>query len=117
MPIQLRLIAILLAVCFLWFTVHLIKKEQAEIRQMSKWLVLSLILVIGALFPEVGTQIAKFFGISTLTSLALYALTSILIVFSLTTQLNLIKSERQIKTLTQELSLLKKEVKDLEKKD
>lgn len=108
MPIQLQIIAICLAIVFFSFTVHLIRKGHAEVRQMWKWLFLGIVLIIGALFPSLGNKVAKFLGITTLTSLSLFVLTGILLFFSLTTQLKLIENEKKIKILTQELSLLKK---------
>lgn len=115
MPIQLQIIAIILAICFFILTIHLIKKDHAEVRQMTKWLALACVLVLGALFPKIATLLAKFLGITTLTSLVLYVLTAILLVYSLTTSITLIKNERQLKVLTQELSLLKKKVFDKER--
>lgn len=115
MPIQLQLIAILLAVAFFILTVRMVRRDQADIRQMGKWLVLAVILLVGALFPMLGTKIARLFGITTLTSLALYVLTGVLIVFTLMLHTSLIKSQRSIKKLTQELSLLKKRVEDSER--
>ena len=114
MPFTLQIIAIILAVGFFIFTVKLIRQGKAEIRQMGKWLVLAVVLVVGALIPQVGTQIAKFFGIPTLTSLALYVLTGLLIVFSLTMQISLINAERHIKKLTQEVSLMKKDLREMQ---
>ncbi|MDP0989539.1 DUF2304 domain-containing protein, partial [Klebsiella pneumoniae] len=65
MPIQLRLLAIILAVLFFVYMVRLVRKDKAEIRHMLKWLVLALIILIGAIFPEMGSRIAHFFGIQT----------------------------------------------------
>lgn len=115
MPLRLQIIAISLAIGFFIFTVRLIRKGNAEIRQMGKWLVVSIILVIGALFPGFGNKIAHFFEITTLTSLALFITTAILIVFSLTMHISLINRERENKKLNQEVSLLKKELYDLHK--
>ncbi|MEQ7197945.1 DUF2304 domain-containing protein [Enterococcus avium] len=115
MPLRLQIIAIILAMCFLIFTVRLIRKGNAEIRQMGKWLAVSVILVVGALFPGLGNEIAHFFEITTLTSLALFITTAILIVFSLTMHISLINRERENKKLIQEVSLMKKEIYDLQK--
>lgn len=114
MPIQLQIIAILLALIFFGVTIHLIRKDHAEVRQMNKWIFLGIILIIGAVFPYFGNHIAKKLGIATLTSFALYSLTTVLLFISLTMNLNLIKAERQIKVLTQEVSLLKKELEEKE---
>lgn len=117
MPLRLQVMAIVLAIGFFIFTVRLIRKGNAEIRQMGKWLTLSVILVIGALFPNLGNAVAHFFGITTLTSLALFITTAILIVFSLTSHISLINAEKHIKKLTQEVSLMKKELNDTKKKN
>ena len=115
MPIQLQIIAIFLAIGFLLLTIFLIRKDHAEVRQMNKWLFLSVIMIFGALFPSLGTKIAHSFGITTLTSLALFTLTAFLLFIALTISIALINTQRQIKTLTQQLSLLKHEINKLKK--
>ena len=115
MPIQLRLLAIILAVLFFVYMVRLVRKDKAEIRHMLKWLVLALIILIGAIFPEMGSRIAHFFGIQ--TSLALFILVGILLIISLKYQMSLISAEKQIKNLIQEVSLANKKIKDLERKN
>lgn len=110
MPFQLQVLAVLIAIIFFASTIHLTRKGHAEVRQMNKWLVLGVIMIFGSLFPPVGNAVAKFLGISTLTSLALFVLTGILLFFSLVTQITLINTEKQLKILTQELSLLKKKI-------
>lgn len=114
MPFQLQILAILIAIVFFISTVHLTRKGHAEVRQMNKWLLLGVIMIIGALFPPVGNAVAKILGITTLTSLALFILTGILLFFSLITQITLINTEKQLKVLTQELSLLKKKINEIE---
>lgn len=115
MPIQLQIIAIFLAIGFLLLTIFLIRKDHAEVRQMNKWLFLSVIMIFGALFPSLGTKIAHSFGITTLTSLALFTVTAFLLFIALTSSIALINTQRQIKTLTQQLSLLKHEMNKLKK--
>jgi hypothetical protein len=117
MPFQLQILAIFFAILFFVFTIRMTRKGNAEIRQMNKWLIISVVLIIGALFPNIFTSIADFFGITTLTSLALYGLTAVLVVISLTYQVMLIKGEKNTKVLIQEISLLKKEVNDLKQKE
>lgn len=114
MPVQLQILAIILAIIFFIYTVYLIRKGHAEVRQMNKWLFLGMIMIIGALFPNLGNGVANFLGIATLTSLALFVLTGILLYFSLVTQITLINKEKQLKILTQELSLLKKKMNEID---
>ena len=108
MPLQLQIIAIILSVIFFGLTIQLVRKGRAEVRQMRKWLLLAVIILIGALVPAVGTQIANMLGIVNLTSLALFTLTGILLIFSLNAHMSLINAEKQ------EVSLLKKEVREFD---
>lgn len=114
MPIQLQILAVLIALSFFIFTVHLTRKGKAEIRQMNKWLFLGVLMIIGAVFPSVGNKVAKLLGITTLTSLSLFFLTGILLFFSLVTQITLINTEKKLRILNQELSLLKKKMNEKE---
>ena len=114
MPLQLQIIAIILSVIFFGLTIQLVRKGRAEVRQMRKWLLLAVIILIGALVPAVGTQIANMLGILNLSSFALFTLTGILLIFSLNAHMSLINAEKQIKILTQEVSLLKKEVREFD---
>lgn len=115
MPIQLRIIAIVLAIGFFIFTVRLVRQDRAEVRHMLKWLLLAIIILIGALFPDFAAKIATFLGMHTLASLVLFVLVGLLLVISLRYQMSLISAEKQLKNLVQEISLLKKRVNELEK--
>lgn len=117
MPTQLRILAIILAILFFIYIIRLVKKDRAEIRHMLKWIVLAMIILLGSLFPDTGSNIAHFLGIKTLTSLSLFILVGLLVIISLKYQMSLISAEKQIKTLIQELSLLKKMVKEEKEKN
>jgi len=114
MPIQLRVLAVILAILFFFYAIHLVRKDKAEIRHMLKWLVLALIILFGSLFPQVGSDVAHFFGIETLTALSLFILVGVLLIIVLKYQMSLISAEKQIKNLVQEISLLKKKVEEVE---
>ena len=117
MPIQLRILAIILAAFFFAYTIRLVRKDRAEIRHMLKWFVIALILLVGSLIPDFGTSIAHLLGIGTLTSLALYFLVGALLLICLKYQISLISAEKEIKNLVQEVSLLKKKINDGEEKE
>lgn len=117
MPIQLRILAIILAAFFFIYTIRLVRKDRAEIRHMLKWFILALILLIGSIIPDLGTSIAHLLGIGTLTSLALYFLVDALLFICLKYQISLISAEKEIKNLVQELSLLKKKISDKDKEN
>lgn len=115
MPLQLQIIAIILAVGFFILPIYLVKKGQAEVRQLRKWLLLAVIILIGALVPALATRVAKLLGIINLTSLALFGLTGVLLIFALNAHISLINAENQIKVLTQELSLMKADLNEMDK--
>ena len=112
MPLPLRIIAIILAVLFFIYTIRLIRKNIAEVRHMLKWFILALVILFGALFSEFASKIANAVGVKTLTSFALFVLVGMLIMISLRYQISLISAEKQIKTLIQEISILRKDMKD-----
>ena len=114
MPLPLRIIAIILAVLFFIYTIRLIRKNIAEVRHMLKWFILALVILFGAVFSEFAAKIANAVGVKTLTSFALFILVGMLIMISLRYQISLISSEKQIKTLIQEISILRKDMKDAE---
>ena len=140
MPLPLRIIAIILAALFFIYTIRLIRKNIAELRHMLKWFILALVILFGALFSELASKIANAVGVKTLTSfalfveflsefaakvpyimgvktspsLALFILVGMLIMISLRYQISLISAEKQIKTLIQEISILRKDMKDAE---
>ena len=115
MPLQLQISAIILAVGFFILPIYLVKKGQAEVRQLRKWLLLAVIILIGALVPALATRVAKLLGIINLTSLALFGLTGVLLIFALNAHISLINAENQIKVLTQELSLMKADLNETDK--
>ena len=114
MPLPLRIIAIILAALFFIYTIRLIRKNIAEVRHMLKWFILALVILFGAIFSEFAAKIAYIMGVKTLTSLALFILVGMLIMISLRYQISLISAEKQIKTLIQEISILRKDMKDAE---
>ena len=114
MPLTLRIIAIILAILFFIYTIRLIRKNIAEVRHMLKWFILALVILFGALFSELASKIANAVGVKTLTSFALFVLVGMLIMISLRYQISLISAEKQIKTLIQEISILRKDMKDAE---
>ena len=114
MPLPLRILAIILAVLFFIYTIRLIRKNLAEVRHMLKWFILALVILFGAIFSEFAAKIAYALGVTTLTSFALFVLFGMLLVISILYQISLIAAEKQIKTLIQEVSLLRKDMKDTE---
>ena len=62
MPIQLKILAIFLAVAFFAFIINLIYRDRAEVRHMRKWIIFAIIKLIGAMFPELTAKIYDLCG-------------------------------------------------------
>lgn len=117
MPIQLRILAIILAAFFFIYTIRLVRKDRAEIRHMLKWFILALILLIGSIIPDLGTSIAHLLGIGTLTSLALYFLVGALLFICLKYQISLISAEKRNKKFSTRVVLIEKKISDKDKEN
>lgn len=117
MPIQLRIIAICLAVFFFFYTIRLVRRDKAEIRHMYKWLFLAIVLLVGSIFSEAISNVAHVLGVRTLTSFALFILVGVLLMICLRYQISLISADKQIRRHIQEISLMKKRLDELENKD
>ncbi|MDR0297676.1 MAG: DUF2304 domain-containing protein [Streptococcaceae bacterium] len=115
MTLQLRIVAIFIALVFLYYVFSYVRKEKAEFGQVRKWLFLSIIMLLGAIFSNVGTYVAHFVGLTSYAYFVIFLLVLILLLISFRFQLTLIKAEKQIFILTQEVSLLKQ--KNQEKSD
>lgn len=110
MPTTLRIIAIIISLLFSLYVFQLVRKNRADVLRVRKWLFFSVLLIIGAVFTDFGASVAKLIGFSTYVSLALFALVIIALVFLFRVELSVITAEKQIKNLTQELSILKEKL-------
>ncbi len=63
MPVQLRVLVIILAVGFVVYAFYLVHKNRAEVRHMSKWLIAAFVILFFAIFPRIGLLLANMLGI------------------------------------------------------
>lgn len=107
MPLQLRIFAIFLGLFFLFYMTYLVRKNKAGVHQVIKWFVLGLLMLIGAVFFDFFKWFVTLLGFKTYSNFALFGLILVLLFFIFSLQLTVVKTEKQIITLTQEVSLLK----------
>ncbi|MDR0297783.1 MAG: DUF2304 domain-containing protein [Streptococcaceae bacterium] len=116
MSLQLTLLAVLISGYFLWYVIRLTRKNKAEVGQVRKWILLAAMMVVGAIFSTPLAQTARFIGFKTYVSFVLFFLLIAVLLIVFRINLALIVGERKTKTLIQELSILKREVEELEEK-
>lgn len=109
------LILIALAVIvFTFIILNMVRKNRLNLKYALVWLFLSLMMIIALLWPGLLATIARFMGFKTISNmlflLAFFAL--ILICLSLTVIVS--TQSRLVTLLIQEVSMLKKRVKELE---
>jgi hypothetical protein len=114
MPIQLRVIAIVLSVVFLFYTIILVRRDRAEVRHMLKWVVMALVVLAGSIFNQAGMDLAHFLGIRTLSVLMIFVLLGALVVITLKYQMSLASADKQITKLIQEVSIMKSKLEQAE---
>lgn len=114
MTLHLRIVAIIVALAFFIYTFYIIRKENARIGQVRKWLLLSVVMLLGAIFNNIGNFFAHLVGLTSFAYFSLFALILILLLLNFRFQIALIRTEKEITNLVQEVSILKKRVKDIE---
>ena len=111
MNIKLK-VSIFLVVIFLFlYLIHSLKKDKIPVKYSVIWFFSGLVLLIVALFPNFMTSIAKILGFKILSNMLLFLLVGLLIMITMSLTIIVSSQKKQIKNLTQEISLLKSEVK------
>lgn len=110
---------ILLAVCLFtyFFLHHSIKKEKMRIEESIFWLILSLLLLVFAIFPEIPDILARLLGIySTANFLFLFVIFILLLrLFYVNAALG--KLEERVKTLVQNEALRDRREREQDRRD
>lgn len=112
MSINLRIFLFLVILIFIFLIIHTIKKKRLLLKYSLLWLAASLFMIISILFPNILSLMCQLLGIKLVSNLVF--LTGILILLVLTFVLTIIVSEqkRKLILLTQEIALIKKELKE-----
>jgi hypothetical protein len=113
LPIRLQIILIFFSGLSMFFLIKMIRKFQLELKYALLWLVLNSTIFVLASYPPLLLNLARLLNIEIpVNALFLFGiLISMLIMFSLTVALS--RSSHKIKTLSQEVGILKKEVQNL----
>lgn len=113
-PATLRLTLIVTVVCYFIVILYFLKQKALNLKYTLLWLVAGLVMGILVVVPELLVKIIHIFGIQdNMNGLFLFAIGFIImILLSLTSIAS--RQNRKLRTLTQELAILEKRVRELE---
>lgn len=116
-PATLRLTLIVAVICYFIVILYFLKQKALNLKYTLLWLVAGLVMGILVVVPELLVTIIHIFGIQdNMNGLFIFAIGFIImILLSLTSIAS--RQNRKIRILTQELAILEKRVRDLEKTD
>lgn len=111
--VQIFFIGIVLV--FLFFIIHLLKTKKLNLKYTLLWIFATIILLVVSIFPQIMYEISSVVGIKTPINVALVlaGIFVILIIISITSIVS--ELNRKLRSLIQEVSLLKKELQELKK--
>ena len=105
---------IIISIFGVLFIIKTVNKSHFFISLAIEWIIIGVVVLLSAIFPEVIFKISKFAGFEVPYNFILFASTLFLAyqIFSLIVIVS--KQQQQIKTLIQEISIMKKNMKDSE---
>jgi hypothetical protein len=107
MPLKGRIIVACISFFLFFFVLNFIRKRRMKIEYSILWLSVCSIILIVSIWQSLGDQIAYFIGIDYPPALFFLIAIVFLVLILLHFSLEMTKLKDQIKTLVQELSLLK----------
>lgn len=115
-PATLRVTLIVAVICYFIMILYFLKQKALNLKYTLLWIVAGVVMGILVIVPELLVLIIHIFGIQdNMNGLFIFAIGFIImILLSLTSIAS--RQNRKIRTLTQELSILDKKVRELEEK-
>lgn len=107
------LIIALIIFSIIWLIIILrdVRKGNISIRYSLIWLLMALILLLVGVFPSFMEFVASSFGFTTISNLVIGIILSLLMLITLVLTHIVTKQKNQIRVLTQELAIIKNEIK------
>lgn len=114
-PNNLRVVLIVLVISYFIVILYFLKQKALNLKYTLLWLVAGVVMGILVVVPELLTAIIRLFGIQdNMNGLFLFSIgLIILILLSLTSIAS--RQNRKLRTLTQEIAILDKRVRELER--
>lgn len=108
------LIVFLIVFSTVWFVIILrsLKKGKISVKYSLIWFLMALVIFLVGVFPKFMELISKLFGFTTISNLVIGIILTLLMFITLILTMIVTNQKTQIKNLTQEISMLKKVIKD-----
>lgn len=115
-PATLRITLITAVICYFIIILYFLKQKALNLKYTLLWIVAGLVMGVLVIVPELLVSIIHIFGIQdNMNGLFIFAIGFIImILLSLTSIAS--RQNRKIRTLTQEMSILDKKVRELEER-
>lgn len=115
MPLILQSLLVVTSILFLIFICYLVAQGRLQIKYSLLWMLLAVLILMFAAFPQVIYSLSDLLGFETPSNLALFAGLFFLLVVSVSLSVIVSWQAHYIRDLIQDISLLRKEVDELGK--
>lgn len=112
-----RGLPILAAVILIGYLLYLLRDRNIQHRYVYLWSFLSFGVLVLAIYPDLALKAASFLGFETAANMLLALAAFVLLLSSISMSVELSQRARREEDLAQNIALLEKRVRDLEKKD
>ena len=109
MSVALRLVLLVGAIITFVLIARQVRKRRIQVEDAIFWIVLSLILLLLAIFPGIAYFFASLFGFQAASNFVFCALIAILIIREFSSSAEISRLKHKVNQLVQELALAKKE--------
>lgn len=112
MPIRLQVVTLILLLCAVFVLIHQVKKKQLDLRYSLSWIFLVAVMIILAAFPNILIGLTDMLGVATPSNMLFFFgfVISLSIIYTLTLAIS--KLADNVRSLTQKVALLEKELKE-----
>lgn len=115
-PINLRITLLLAIVVYFIIILYYLKNRALELKYTLLWIFAGMIMLLITAFPKLALAVTRLFGIeSHMNTLYLTCLGFMIMLLMMLTSI-VSRQSNKIKTLIQEVAILKKHIKDIEDK-
>lgn len=116
-PATLRLTLIIAVICYFVVILYFLKQKALNLKYTLLWLVAGLVMGILVAVPEILVAVIHIFGIQDNMNGLFIIMIGFIIMILLSLTSIASRQNQKIRTLTQELAILDKRVRELEKKE
>jgi hypothetical protein len=115
MNIRLQIIMVIASALFLGFVVIMIKNKKIELKYTLTWLLTAAAFIVLSIFPETLVLLSQLLNIKEPVNTLFLSIIFFMLLIIFTLTLALSRNASRVKTITQEIGIIKMELSRLEK--